>query len=361
MGGRAVHFTFSAEQEELRRVTRDFLSTASPEPEVRRLMATDRGFDSGVWRRMAGELGLQGMAIPERYGGAGAGLVELGVVLTEMGRVLLCGPFFATVALAATALLESGDEAACARWLPEIATGDLLATVALPAGGTPGATPRGTLEGTVSHVVDGHVADLILVPAGGTLWAVAGDADGLTRTLLPAVDATRKHAELRFTATPATRVGRPGDATTTISRVLDRAAVALAAEQVGVAERAMEMAVDYALLRVQFGRVIGSFQAIKHKLADVLIEVEAARSAAWYGLWAAGEHPADLPAVASIAQATCSEAAYLAARENVQVHGGIGCTWEHPAHLYLKRAMTARLWLGDPDHHRERLLTLAGY
>ena len=379
-----MDFTFTPEQEELRRTVRQFLEKTSPEAEVRRVMATERGYDPGTWRRMAEELGLLGMAIPEAYGGAGAGFTELGLVAQEMGRALLCGPFLATAVLAAGILLESGDEDARLRWLPPMAAGDLIATLAIPGGldAAPGPPPPGppplavqargpdspggwTLDGTAGFVVDGHVADLVLVPAGPpgrlSLFAVTGGAPGLTRTLLPAFDATRKHARLHFDAVPATLVGRAGGADPALAHVFDLGCIALACEQVGVAERALDMARDYALLRTQFGRPIGSFQAVKHKLATVLLEIEAARSAAWYGLWAADSRDNALSAVASIAQATCSAAAYLAATENVQVHGGIGYTWEHPAHLFFRRATTSRMWLGDPAGHHDRLLAQLRY
>ena len=389
-----MDFTFTPEQEELRRTVRRFLEKTSPEAEVRRVMATERGYDPVTWRRMADELGLLGMAIPEAYGGAGAGFTELGLVAQEMGRALCCGPFLATAVLAAGILLESADEDARRRWLPPIAAGDLIATLAIPGGletapdlpplGPPplGLPPLGppplavqargpdgqggwTLDGTARFVVDGHVADLILVPAGPpgrlSLFAVTGGAAGLTRTLVPAFDATRKYARLQFDAAPAILVGRAGGADPALARVFDLGCIALACEQVGVAERALDMARDYALLRTQFGRLIGSFQAVKHKLATVLLEVEAARSAAWYGLWAADSHDNALSAVASIAQATCSAAAYLAATENVQVHGGIGYTWEHPAHLLFRRATTSRMWLGDPAGHHDRLLAQLRY
>ena len=388
-----VDFAFSLEQEELRRTVRQFLDKTSPETEVRRLMATERGYDADAWHRMADELGLLGLVIPETHGGAGAGCTELGIVAQEMGRALFCGPFLSTAVLAATALGESADDAAQRRWLPAIAAGELIATVAipgtLPSGGAPGSAPAApevaapevaarpaageglgardgwVLDGAAGFVLDGHVADLVLVPAatgeGTSLFAVRGPAPGLTRTLLPAFDATRKYARLDFAATPATLLGPAGGAAPALARVYHLSCVALACEQVGVAERALDMARDYALLRTQFGRPIGSFQAIKHKLADVLLEVEAARSAAWYGLWTADAQPDQLPVVASIAQATCSAAAYLATAENMQVHGGIGYTWEHPAHLYFRRATTSRMWLGDPAGHYERLLSRLGY
>jgi alkylation response protein AidB-like acyl-CoA dehydrogenase len=378
-----VDFAFSPEQQELRRTVRQFLDKASPENEVRRLMATERGYDADTWHRMADELGLLGLAIPEAYGGTGAGFTELGIVAQEMGRALFCGPFFSTAVLAVAALLESADDAAQRRWLPAIAAGELIATLAIP-GTLPGGEPPAwevaarevaarevdgadgwVLDGTARFVLDGHIADLILVPVataqGMSLFSVRGTAPGLARTLLPAFDATRKHARLHFAGVPARSIGPAGGAAPALARVYDLGCVALACEQVGVAERALDMARDYALLRTQFGRPIGSFQAVKHKLADVLLEVEAARSAAWFGLWAADSRQDQLPVVASIAQATCSAAAYLASAENVQVHGGIGYTWEHPAHLYFRRATTSRMWLGDPAAHYERLLSQLEY
>ena len=383
-----MDFAFSPEQEELRRTVRQFLDKTSPETEVRRLMATERGYDPDTWHRMADELGLLGLAIPETHGGAGAGFTELGIVAQEMGRALFCGPFLSTAVLAATALLEAADAAAQRRWLPAIAAGELIATVAIPgalpgggaagsaaaplevrarrlAGPDPRAAEGWVLDGTAGFVLDGHVADLVLVPAatgeGICLFAVPAPAPGLARTLLPAFDATRKYARLDFAATPVTLLGPVDGAAPALARGYDLGCVALACEQVGVAERALDMARDYALLRTQFGRPIGSFQAIKHKLADVLLELEAARSAAWFGLWAADARPDELPVVASIAQATCSAAAYLATAENIQVHGGIGYTWEHPAHLYFRRATTSRMWLGDPAGHYERLLRRLGH
>jgi alkylation response protein AidB-like acyl-CoA dehydrogenase len=374
-----MDFAFSPEQEELRRMVRQFLDKTSPEAEVRRMMATERGYDADAWHRMADELGLLGMAIPAEHGGAGAGFTELGIAAQEMGRSLFCGPFLGTVVLAAAALLESGDDAAQRCWLPAIAAGELIATLALPgtlprgdggdwevAARPDGGVPDGwVLDGTAGFVLDGHVADLILVPAaapeGTSLFSVRGTAPGLARTPLPAFDATRKHARLHFSGTQAALIGPAGGGAPALARVFDLGCVALACEQVGVAEHALDMARDYALLRTQFGRPIGSFQAVKHKLASVLLEIEAARSAAWYALWAADARPHELPAAASIAKATCSAAAYLATAENLQVHGGIGYTWEHPAHLYLRRATTSRMWLGDPDGHHERLLSQLGY
>jgi alkylation response protein AidB-like acyl-CoA dehydrogenase len=374
-GRPAVNFAFSEEQEELRKSVRRFLEDKSPETEVRRLMETTEGYDPAVWSQMAQQLGLQGLAIPEEFGGSGFTYVELIVVLEEMGRALLCAPYFSTVALAANALLTSGDDSAKKEYLPGIASGDTIATLAITepagkwdeAGITLQATGSGdawTLNGTKSFVIDGHTAGLILVaartPAGVSLFAVPGDAPGLTRTPLATMDQTRKQAKLEFAATPARLVGTDGSGWATLSKTLDLAAVALAAEQVGGGQKVLEMSVEYAKVRVQFGRPIGSFQAIKHKCADMLLEVESAKSAAYYAGWAAAEDSDELPVVASLAKAYCSDAYFHAAAENIQIHGGIGFTWEHPAHLYFKRAKSSELYLGDPTYHRELLAQRIG-
>jgi alkylation response protein AidB-like acyl-CoA dehydrogenase len=370
-----VNFAFDEEQEELRRSVRRFLEQRSPEAEVRRLMDTVEGYDPAVWRQMAGELGLQGIAVPEQHGGAGYGYVELAVVFEEMGRALLCAPFFATVALAANLLVATGDAAAMAEYLPGIADGTTVATVAqLEASGRwdeGGITlaaahggPGWSLSGEKRYVLDGHVADLFLVPArapsGLSIFAVERSATGVESSPVPTLDQTRKQARVSFERAPARLVGTEGEGWPAISRMLDLAAVALAAEQVGGAQRALDMAVEYAKSRVQFGRPIGSFQAIKHRCADLLVEVEAARSAAYYAGWAAAESDAELPSVASLAKSYCSEAYFHAAAGNIQIHGGIGFTWEHPAHLYFKRAKSSELLLGDPAYHRELLAQRIG-
>ncbi|MGH9303870.1 MAG: acyl-CoA dehydrogenase family protein [Acidimicrobiales bacterium] len=370
-----MDFGFSEEQEELRRGVRRFLEDKSAMSEVRRLMETIDGYDSAVWSQMAVQLGLQSLIIPESYGGAGFGYVELAVVLEEMGRSLLCAPYFATVALATNALLHCGDEAAKSEHLPRIASGELIATVAYtePSGrwdlggieleASP--APEGwSLSGTKSFVLDGHVAGLVLVaaraPAGLSLLAVDGDAPGLARSPLATMDQTRKQAKLDFSSTPARLIGGEGEAGPLLEKTLDLAAVALAAEQVGGAQRVLEMSVDYAKTRIQFGRPIGSFQAIKHKCADMLLEVESAKSAAYYAAWAAAEDNDELPVTACLAKAYCSEAYFHAAAENIQIHGGIGFTWEHDAHLYFKRAKSSELILGDPAYHRELLAQRIG-
>ena len=370
-----MNFAFSEEQEELRRIVRSFLEDKSPETEVRRLMETTEGFDPSVWSQMGEQLGLQGLIVPEEFGGSGYSYIELIVVLEEMGRALLCAPFFSTVALAANTLIHSGDAAAKAAHLPGIASGETIATLAFTeengrwdeSGITMEATASGdgfTLSGTKMYVLDGHTANLILVAArtakGVSLFAVDADAAGLTRTPLATMDQTRKQARLEFSNTPATLIGTEGEGWSVLERVLDLAAVALAAEQVGGAQQVLDMSVEYAKVRVQFGRPIGSFQAIKHKCADMLLEVESAKSAAYYAGWCAAELNDELPSVASLAKAYCSEAYFHATAENIQIHGGIGFTWEHPAHLYFKRAKSSELLFGDPVYHRELLAQRIG-
>ena len=370
-----MNFAFTEEQDELRKTVRQFLESKSPETAVREQMETEAGFDPAVWSQMGEQMGLQGLAIPEEFGGSGYGYIELGIVLEEMGRALLCAPFFSTVVLAANTLLHSGDDAAKAAHLPGIASGETIAALAFTepsgkwdeSGITMQATPAGdgwTLTGTKMYVIDGHTATLIIVAArtakGVSLFAVDGDASGLTRTALSTMDQTRKQARLEFDGTPATLVGADGEGWTTLSTVLDLAAVGLAAEQVGGAQKVLEMAVEYAKVCVQFGRPIGSFQAIKHKCADMLLEVESAKSAAYYGMWCASEMNDELPSVASLAKAYCSEAYFHATAENIQIHGGIGFTWEHPAHLYFKRAKSSELLFGDPTYHRELLAQRIG-
>jgi alkylation response protein AidB-like acyl-CoA dehydrogenase len=369
-----VDFAFTEEQDELRKMVRGLLADVSSEERVRELMDTEAGYDPKVWRQLA-ELGLTGLAIPEEHGGAGMSAIEVGVVAEEAGAALLCAPYLSTVGFATPALLLSGDETANADYLPGIASGETIATLAYtesagspdPAAGSTTATADGDgwrITGQKTYVLDGHVASLILVAAntdaGLSLFAVSGDADGLTCTALNTLDQTRKQAQLDFANAPARLIGVDGAAGAVLERALELAAITLAAEQVGGAQRALDQAVEYAKVRHQFGRPIGSFQAIKHTCADMLLEVESARSAAYYGLWASAELAEDLPVVANLTKAYCSEAFSHVTAKNIQVHGGIGFTWEHPAHLYFKRARSAHELLGSPAHHREQLATRIG-
>ncbi|WP_045875492.1 acyl-CoA dehydrogenase family protein [Pseudofrankia sp. DC12] len=374
-------FAFTEEQRELRRTVRAFLEHAAPEPEVRRLMETSDGYDPAVWAQLAGELGLVGLAIPEELGGSGATFVEVAIVAEEMGRRLLCAPYLSTAVLAVGTLLRSGDAGAQKAWLPGIAAGETIATLAFAeengrwdASGVAAVAAQAgdgwTLAGTKSFVLDGHTADLLLVAArsaaGVSLFAVPGDAPGLTRAPLSTLDQTRRLARVELAGAPATLLGEDGAGWPVIEHVLNLATVALAAEQAGGAEAVLDMAVQYAKDRVQFGRQIGSFQAVKHRCADMLLEVESARSAAYYAAWcAAGATAADggddeLARIAAVAKAYCSEAYTQVAADNIQVHGGIGFTWEHSAHLYFRRAKSDELLFGAPATWRDRLATSIG-
>ena len=370
-----MNFAFTEEQEELRKTVRAFLDAKSAETAVREQMETENGFDPAVWSQMGSQMGLMGIHIPEEFGGMGFTYIELGVVLEEMGRSLLCAPYFSTVVMAANTLLQCGDEAAKKKYLPGIASGETTATLASvepsgkwdEAGITMQAKGSGssfTLSGTKMFVLDGHTASFLIVSArtakGVSLFAVDGNAKGLTRTPLSTMDQTRKQAKLEFADVPATLIGTEGKGWEVLTRVNDLIVVALSAEQVGGAQKVLDMAVEYAKVRVQFGRPIGSFQAIKHKCADMLLEVESAKSAAYYGMWCASEMNDELPSVASLSKAYCSEAYFHAAAENIQIHGGIGFTWEHPAHLYFKRAKSSELLFGDPTYHRELLAQRIG-
>ena len=373
--GTDVIFAFSAEQEELRKSVRKFLEDKSPETEVRRLMESVGGYDPAVWTQLCGQLGLAGLAIPEQYGGSGYGYVELIVVFEEMGRALLCAPYFSTVALAANLLLTVDDESAKVDYLPGLASGEKIGTVALAettgrwdeTGVTTAATQSASgwlLNGEKSFVTDGHVADVVFVAArthaGVSIFAVDKGATGFVASALATLDQTRKQAKLTFAQTPARLIGDEGAGWPALSKMLDLAAVALAAEQVGGAQQILDVTVQYAKDREQFGQPIGSFQVIKHKCADMPLEVESARSAAYYAGWAAADDGDDLPIAASLAKSYCSEAYFHAAAESIQIHGGIGFTWEHPVHLYFKRAKSSELLFGDGSYHRELLAQRVG-
>jgi alkylation response protein AidB-like acyl-CoA dehydrogenase len=371
-----MSLVFTQEQEELRRTVRSFLADTSSSSQVRRLMDTPDGLDRTVWDRMATQLGLHGLAVPEEYGGAGYGLVEQVVVSEETGRALLCAPYLGTVGLAITALLAAEDDAAAKDLLPGLAEGRTIATLAfteddgswdpeatsLPAEGS---GDSWTLTGAKSFVLDGAAADLFLVVArtrgGLSLFAVEATAPGVQRTPLETLDLTRKQVRLVFDGTPARLIGEEGAGRGVLERTLDVAATLLAVEQVGGAQACLDMTVDYAKIRTQFGRKIGSFQAVKHRLADMLVAVESARSAAYHAGWAAAHAPAELPVAAAMAKAVASEAFVFCATESIQLHGGIGFTWEHDAHLYYRRAHSTALLLGDATYQRELLARRVGF
>ncbi len=335
-----MNFAFDEEQAAVFDAAGRFLADhANP----RAAMETERGYDLALWRRISGTLGWPGLIIPEAYGGFDFGHVGVTAVMEALGGSLGCTPFFATVCLGVNALLEGADEPTRSAWLPRIAAGEATATLAHEGGSL--SWSNGRLVGERTLVVDGHTADLVVaVSDTGAMFV----AEPVERSRRHTMDATRRLASLRFDG-PATALG--GD----VDRVLDLARAALAAEQLGGAAACLEMAVEYAKVRVQFGRPIGSFQAVKHLCADMLLQVESARSAAYYAGWAAEHAPEELACAAAVAQAYCSEAFFRCAADNIQVHGGVGFTWEHDAHLYFKRAQGSREMLGAPDTHRDTI------
>jgi alkylation response protein AidB-like acyl-CoA dehydrogenase len=357
------------EQNYLATTVRELLAERADESRVREAMASADGLDRRLWKTMAGELGVCGLAVPEEFGGAGASFIEVAVVCEELGRALAGVPFLSTTVLAQTVLLDCGDADAQARWLPDLCIGSTVATVAMaePALAWNGedltttaayAGGSWSLSGTKTYVVDGCAADVVFVFArtdnGVAVFAVNANAPGLSRTALPTMDQTRRLARLQFDGVPGELIGEPG-AEQALARVLDVAGIAIAAESVGGAEQCLEMAVEYAKVRIQFGRPIGSFQAIKHKCADMLLQVETARSAAAFARGATAAEPHERAIAAAAAKAYCCDAFVHCAEENIQVHGGIGFTWEHPAHLYFKRARSSQVLFGSSFEHRDRL------
>jgi alkylation response protein AidB-like acyl-CoA dehydrogenase len=378
-----VNLSFDADQEALRETARGFLRSHSSSEAVRRAMASDLGWDREVWGRIGAELGWSALLVPEEYGGLGLGPVELVALMEEMGAALLCSPFLASVCLGGTAIQLGGSEAQRRAHLPGIASGETIATLAYTEENgrwdadaiTATARTDGggiVLDGAKTFVPDGASADLIVVAArrpgsrgedGVSLFAFPAATPGVVRRALPTIDQTRRQAELRLDSVRVPRetlLGEEGRGWDLLARTLDRGLVALAAEQLGGAQRCLDMAVDYAKQRVQFGRPIGSFQAIKHKCADMMVLVESARSASYYAGAAAAAGDAELPVLASLAKAVCSEAYFRCAAETIQIHGGVGFTWELDCHLYFKRAKSSETLLGDATYHRERVASRIG-
>ncbi|MCV7231641.1 hypothetical protein BST20_07525 [Mycobacterium branderi] len=366
----------SEEHGELRATVRRFLQQRCPGDAVRRAIDSDTGYDVELWRQMAGQLGLHGLGLPEACGGSGYGPQETTIVFEELGRALVPSPFFATIALTTGLLVALGDEDANQRYLPAIAAGELVATVALAerAGSW---QPRDLCDvvaeyrdgqwrlcGEKTTVLSADAAGLILVVVtAGTatsVYAVDPAAPGVTIVPLSALDLTRRQSKVRFDGAPATLVGDHGAAGGAVASMLDHACVALAAEQAGAAGFLMQMCMEYAKLRHQFGRPIGAFQAIKHKLADMAFDVERMDSVVRHAATAAATDSPELPVAAAIAKVFCSEAFFRVAAETIQVHGGIGFTWEHPAHLYFRRAKSSEYLLGSPTRYRELLLDRLG-
>jgi alkylation response protein AidB-like acyl-CoA dehydrogenase len=367
-------FAVSEEQRALRSAVADLMTRHSSEAQVRAQMATDTGLDPTVWRELAA-MGLTGLLIDEEYGGGGAGPVDMGIAMEEMGRALLVSPFLSTAVLVPGLLCEAGDAAESGAVLPRIAAGELIATAAFAEDGSARipstiATSAGLIgdtwhvTGYKHFVLDGLSAQLLYVlattDAGPAVFAVDAGAAGLAVTPLTALDPTRKQCRLQFVDTPARLIGKPGAGVEVFNAALDRVALALLGEQAGGARRAVEMATEYAKTRYQFGRAIGSFQAVKHMCADMLLEAESAVSAARFAAAAFASHAPSRIADLALAQAYCSDAFVYVAATSIQVHGGIGFTWEHPAHLYLRRARSDAQLLGSASWHRERYMQQIG-
>ncbi len=378
-----MNLAFTEEQEQLRETARSFVATHASSEAVRRAMQTDAGFDAGAWKRIGSELGWTAILVPEEYGGLGLGWVEVAALLEVTGEALLCAPLFSTLALGTNALLAAGTEEQKREWLPPIADGRAIVTLAFAEGprdpdpDAMAATFRRDGEGFVlsgrkRSVLDGATADAIVVAAraagttrseGIELFLMRGNAPGLARRSIPTLDATRRVADLELhdVRLPAgARLAAGGAGAAALSKILDRAAIGLAAEQVGGAQRCLDLTVEYAKGRVQFGRPIGSFQAIQHQCADLLVQVESGRSASYYAACVAAEDAPELPQAASLAKAWCSDAYFRCAADCLQIHGGVGFTWEYDVHLHLKRAKAGQALLGSPSWHRERIARAMG-
>jgi len=362
-----AEYTFTDEQNQLRTAVRKFCADNFDEQSVRRLMESDPPFDAKVWARLGAELGVLGLPVSEEDGGVGGTLVDQAVAVEELGASLACGPVFGTVFLAIPALVAASAGQARDALIAELVEGRRTAAFAVPdragALGEVSVTADGdSLTGTVERVVDAGAADDLLVAAtnadGLALYAVDASATGVQRTPLVTLDLTRPQATVQLSSAPGRLIAGPDEAERVIEHALQVGSALLAVEQVGAAQHLLDLSVDYAKSRLQFGRQIGSFQAIKHKLADLLVDLEHARSAAYHSVWAIADGSDDPALSASIAQATCSAALSRIAADTIQVHGGIGFTWEHQAHLYFKRAATDAALLGSAEQHRDRVAEL---
>jgi alkylation response protein AidB-like acyl-CoA dehydrogenase len=368
------------EQQELQRTVRRLLERSSDSASLRKAVESDVGYDTDVWTRLAQEVGVAALAVPEKYGGAGFSVLESMLVLEELGRTLTPSPMLGSGVLATQALLLSGDEAACTDLLPALASGADTAALAWtgPSGSwlpdstgvtaCPTSSDACSLTGRAHYVLDADHADVLLVTArtgdGVALFAVPADAEGLERTWAHGMDLTRRLTTVTLDHCTGRLLGEDGSGARVLGRVRDLACAALAMEQVGAAARCLELTVAYTKEREQFGRPIGSFQALKHRLADLYVRVQTARSAAYAAAWAAAEPVGstgaldphdDLAHWAALAKVYCSEALFAVASEAVQMHGGIAITWEHDAHLYLKRAHGSAQLFGPPRAHLSRL------
>ncbi|HWN03006.1 MAG TPA: acyl-CoA dehydrogenase family protein [Candidatus Dormibacteraeota bacterium] len=375
-----MNFGFNEEQELLRSTARKFFENECGSDTVRRLMETPEGISPDLWTKLA-EQGWLGLVYPEAYDGMGLGLVDLVVLMEEMGRAVVPGPYFSAVLLGGLAIAEAGSEAQKKEWLPKIAAGDRRVALAWmepsaqlgPAGVTLTAVEKGgtyTLSGTKLFVHDAHTADALVVAArtrpgagadGVSLFLLPKGTKGLEVTLLPTMDQTRKLCEVALsdvTIGPDALLGAAGAGWAPLARVLDRATVALCAEMCGGAQKVLDMTVEYAKIRQAFGRPIGSYQGVKHRAADMLVDVENSKSITYYAAWALDEGVAEAPLAVSMAKAYVSDAYRRVAAAGIQLHGGIGFTWEHDLHLYFKRAKGSEFTFGDATHHRERVAQL---
>jgi alkylation response protein AidB-like acyl-CoA dehydrogenase len=376
-----MDFGFSPEQEMLRATARKFLENECTSAFVRERMAEPAGVTDDFWAKLA-EQGWLGLIYPEEYGGSGLGFVDLTVLMEEMGRCVMPGPFFATVLLGGLAILEAGSPEQKKEWLAKIAAGGAKAALALTepnarwdAAGVTAAAHEGkagfVLTGTKLFVLDAHLADVVVIAArtapgkhpeeGVSLFLVPKETRGLEVKLLPTMDQTRKLCEvtLRDVALPAgALMGAQGGGWPALARVLQRATVALCAEMCGGAQKVLEMTTEYAKIRIAFGKPIGTYQGVKHKAADMLVDVENAKSLTYYAAWAADENAPEAPLAASMAKAYASDAYRKVSGTGIQLHGGIGFTWEHDLHLYFKRAKSSEFTFGDATYHRERVAQL---
>ena len=367
-----MQFSFTDEQEDFRGILRRFFTARSPSTEVRKLMATDTGYDREGWKKLNQELGLTAVHIPEEYGGQGFGCVELGIVLEEMGRALVCAPYFSSVVLGATAILNAGTDAQKRKLLPSIAAGDTLATLAFTednglwdSTGITLTANGNKLNGTKSFVVDGHTADLIVVVArqpgtsgdnGLSFFTVPGNAPGLKRTQLKSMDATRKLARLEFKDVEGELLGEAGNGGAAFAKTITQATICLANEMSGGADKLRETTLEYVQLRMQFGRPLASFQTMKHKQADMLVEVETTKSAGYYAAAAFDANADDLAVATALAKASASDTYLQTGVHAIQCRGGIGFTWDEDTHLWFKRAKSSEVFLGDATHHRELMM-----
>lgn len=362
------------EREALKDAVSKLMADASTETAVRATMETGSGFDAGLWRQLA-EMGVTGLIVEEKFGGSGVGPMELEAVMEEAGAALLCAPLLASGVIAASLLQHLGDVAVCEDLLPKIATGDCIASAVLT-GDAGSWTPEGVaiegaeaadgwqLSGRGSYVVHGQNADVLIViaktAAGFEAFTVDSKADGLTIEALPTFDKTLRLAAVELQAVTANRIIAQRPVWDAVKQTLDMALVALAGEQAGGASRVLAFTVEYAKTRVQFGRQIGSYQAIKHMAADLLIETESAISAARHAAACLAENSDKSDEAVSLAAFACADAYVKTAADGIQMHGGIAFTWEHPAHLYLRRARSGAQLFGDSDYHRENYLQALG-